>query len=253
MKVVILAGGRGTRLGGDQPKPMVEIGGAPMICHVMSCYRKYGFTDFIVATGYKGEVIDSYFRRNISPNVFCLDTGLDANTGERVAMCADYLKGEPFLLTYGDGLADIDINKLVDFHFNVGTAVTVTAVHPPARFGQLVLSGHDVVAFNEKPVMLQLRIRACHVHGSFRTRANRAPAISRKHVMANPDFDYGRICLPPSTYAQEKHKIEVRWPAAVQFIAEQQLNEFFDAACDEVGILWVALEGATLATVQIGP
>ena len=151
MKVVILAGGRGTRLGGDQPKPMVEIGGAPMICHVMSCYRKYGFTDFIVATGYKGEVIDSYFRRNISPNVFCLDTGLDANTGERVAMCADYLKGEPFLLTYGDGLADIDINKLVDFHFNVGTAVTVTAVHPPARFGQLVLSGHDVVAFNEKP------------------------------------------------------------------------------------------------------
>ena len=149
MKVVILAGGRGTRLGGDQPKPMVEIGGYPMLDHIIKIYCKHGFNEFVIATGYKGEMIrNAYDGIDI---VTCLDTGLDTNTGERVAMCADYLKGEPFLLTYGDGLADINIKKLVDFHFKVGGAVTVTAVHPPARFGQLVLSGHDVVAFNEKP------------------------------------------------------------------------------------------------------
>lgn len=149
MKVVILAGGRGTRLGGDQPKPMVEIGGIPMLSHIIKVFQKHGYNDFVIATGYKGSVISDYYEHDLSFD--CLDTGLDTNTGERVAQCADYLKGEPFLLTYGDGLADININKLVDFHFKVGSAVTVTAVHPPARFGQLVLSGHDVVAFNEKP------------------------------------------------------------------------------------------------------
>jgi indolepyruvate ferredoxin oxidoreductase alpha subunit len=92
---------------------------------------------------------------------------------------------------------------------------------------EAVEQGFELSEASSTPVMLQLRIRACHVHGSFRTKANRAPAISRKHVMANPDFDYGRICLPPATYAQEKHKIEVRWPAAVEFIRNNKLNEVF--------------------------
>ena len=92
---------------------------------------------------------------------------------------------------------------------------------------EAVEQGFELSEASSTPVMLQLRIRACHVHGTFRTKANRAPAISRKHVMADPDFDYGRICLPPATYAQEKHKIDVRWPAAVEFIRKHKLNEVF--------------------------
>ena len=102
---------------------------------------------------------------------------------------------------------------------------------------EAVEQGFELSEASSTPVMLQLRIRACHVHGSFRTKANRAPAISRKHVMANPDFDYGRICLPPATYAQEKHKIEVRWPAAVAFIKKNKLNEVFAGDRADTGIL----------------
>jgi indolepyruvate ferredoxin oxidoreductase alpha subunit len=102
---------------------------------------------------------------------------------------------------------------------------------------EAVEQGFELSEASSTPVMLQLRIRACHVHGTFRTRANRAPAISRKRVMADPDFDYGRICLPPATYAQEKHKIEVRWPAAVEFIRKNKLNEVFAGDMTEVGIL----------------
>jgi len=102
---------------------------------------------------------------------------------------------------------------------------------------EAVEQGFELSEASSTPVMLQLRIRACHVHGSFRTKANRAPAISRRNVMANPDFDYGRICLPPATYAQEKHKIEVRWPAAVTFIKKNKLNEVFAGDRTDTGIL----------------
>ncbi len=102
---------------------------------------------------------------------------------------------------------------------------------------EAVEQGFELSEASSTPVMLQLRIRACHVHGTFRTKANRAPAISRKHVMENPDFDYGRICLPPATYAQEKHKIEVRWPAAVAFIRKHKLNEVFPGTMTDTGIL----------------
>ncbi|MGQ0510491.1 MAG: thiamine pyrophosphate-dependent enzyme, partial [Betaproteobacteria bacterium] len=100
-----------------------------------------------------------------------------------------------------------------------------------------VEKGFELSEASSTPVMLQLRIRACHVTGSFRTKPNRAPAISRRQVMANPDFDYGRICLPPATYAQEKHKIDVRWPAAVRFIREQGLNEVFPGEREDLGII----------------
>jgi len=149
LKVVILAGGRGTRLGHDQPKPMVEIGGIPMLSHIMGIYRKYGHYEFIIATGYKGEVIREHYKDD--SNVTCLDTGLDTGTGTRVRECALRMADDNFLLTYGDGLTDADINKTISAHKN--NFVTVTAVHPPARFGQLVLNGGDkVLQFNEKPV-----------------------------------------------------------------------------------------------------
>ncbi|MGB7540669.1 MAG: indolepyruvate ferredoxin oxidoreductase subunit alpha [Burkholderiales bacterium] len=101
----------------------------------------------------------------------------------------------------------------------------------------MVEKGFELSEASNTPVMLELRIRACHVHGAFEARDNRAPQFSRKHTLENPDFDYGRICLPPSTYAQEKHKIEVRWPAAVQFIRDNRLNEVFEGSIGEIGMV----------------
>lgn len=147
MKVVILAGGRGTRLGADIPKPMVQIGGIPIIDHIMGIYRKYGFDDFIVATGYKGEIIRDYFKGR--DNVTCLDTGLDAGTGERVRECALRIPDGRFLLTYGDGVADIDISNQT--FACIPGHILVTAVHPSPRFGQMILDEESrVVQFNEK-------------------------------------------------------------------------------------------------------
>ena len=102
---------------------------------------------------------------------------------------------------------------------------------------RMVEQAFELSEASATPVMLELRIRACHVHGSFQTRANRAPAVSRRHALEAPAFDFGRIALPPSTYAQERHKIEVRWPAAVRFIAENALNEVFEGSADDVGIV----------------
>src|SRR5581483_7186739 len=102
---------------------------------------------------------------------------------------------------------------------------------------EMVEQGFELSEASSTPVMLELRIRACHVQGSFRTKSNRAPAISRRKMLENPEFDYGRICLPPSTYVQEKHKIDVRWPAAVSFIKERKLNELFEGENRAIGIL----------------
>src|SRR2546421_8099884 len=102
---------------------------------------------------------------------------------------------------------------------------------------EMVEQSFELSEASSTPVLLELRIRACHVQGSFKTKANRAPAFSRKNFLENPAFDNGRICLPPATYAQEKHKVEVRWPAAVRFIKEQQLNEFFGGDMKELGII----------------
>jgi len=148
MRVVILAGGRGTRLGGDQPKPMVQIGNKPMLSHIMGIYKKFGYNDFVIATGYKGEMIREYYEG--FPNVVCWDTGLDTGTGDRVRMCAEVIK-EPFMLTYGDGVADINVRDLIRLHQWMDKLVTVTAVHPIARFGKMTLNGNTVTEFVEKP------------------------------------------------------------------------------------------------------
>ena len=177
MKVIILAGGRGTRLSEEtamRPKPMVEIGGKPMLWHIMSIYANHGFKDFLVACGYKGEVIKEYFhnffirnsdyvidlsdgsRQVVNENridwrIGVIDTGLGTMTGGRILRLRPLLGDETFMVTYGDGVGDVDIRALVAFHKTHGKLATVTAVHPPSRFGALVLDGDHVRDFSEKP------------------------------------------------------------------------------------------------------
>ena len=154
MKVVILAGGFGTRLSeytDSIPKPMVPIGGKPIIEHIMGIYANYGHKDFYIALGYKGEIIKKYFENFKKKwNINLIDTGSDTLTGGRLKRLNRYLKDDDFLLTYGDGISNIDINKLIKFHKDHGKLVTISAVRPPARFGSLSLKGSDVLKFKEK-------------------------------------------------------------------------------------------------------
>tara|TARA_A100001011_G_C14278589_1_gene830487 strand:- start:1097 stop:1795 length:699 start_codon:yes stop_codon:yes gene_type:complete len=154
MKVVILAGGFGTRLSEyteSIPKPMVPIGNKPMIEHIMNIYASYGHKEFYIALGYKGEVIKEYFKKIKNEwKIHLIDTGADTYTGGRLKRLKQYLSNETFLLTYGDGLSSIDINELIKFHQEHKKIITISAVRPPARFGSLSLKGSDVVKFKEK-------------------------------------------------------------------------------------------------------
>ena len=177
MKTVILAGGMGSRLAEEtrlRPKPMVEIGGKPMLWHIMKIYAAHGHSDFVVALGYMGEYIKDYFSRFFALNgnlsvdlgsgevaihdgpkldwkIDLIDTGVQTMTGGRVRRLNEFLGNQSFMLTYGDGLADVDIQKLIAFHKSHGKLVTVTAVRPPARFGSLQFEGDRVTVFAEKP------------------------------------------------------------------------------------------------------
>lgn len=178
MKIVILAGGLGTRLSEEtniRPKPMVEIGGMPILWHIMKIYSHYGYSEFFPALGYKGEVIKEYFinyltrssdttidlksgsvkyKKNMCEDwtLNLYDTGKNTLTGGRLQRLQKYLENdEVFMLTYGDGVADIDIKALVNFHKSHGKIATVTAVRPPARFGALIIEDNKVVDFKEKP------------------------------------------------------------------------------------------------------
>jgi len=177
MKVAILAGGLGSRLAEEtevKPKPMVEIGGRPILWHIMKHYSHYGFNEFFIAVGYKGDVIKRYFLDYNSLNgsmtvnlatgqletdskecedwlVHLVDTGLQTYTGGRIKRLERSLQDDTFMVTYGDGVSDIDLKRLLQFHKAHGKVATVTAVRPPARFGGLIFDGDLVADFTEKP------------------------------------------------------------------------------------------------------
>ena len=154
MKVILLAGGFGTRLSeytDTIPKPMVEIGGKPILWHIMNFYAQYNYKNFIIALGYKGEVIKKYFSRKFDDwKIDFVDTGEKTMTGGRVKRLQKIIGNETCMLTYGDGLSNINLDLLMSFHRSHGKLVTVSAVHPPARFGAIKLEGDKVVAFKEK-------------------------------------------------------------------------------------------------------
>ena len=154
MKVVILAGGLGTRISEytrNIPKPMIKIKGQPILLRIMKHYYKFGFNDFYIASGYKGKIIKNYFKnKKFNFKVNIIDTGLNTMTGGRVLRLKKILKSETFLLTYGDGLSDINIKNLIHFHKKSKNYVTLTAVRPPARFGAIKLHGNRVKVFKEK-------------------------------------------------------------------------------------------------------
>jgi len=177
MKAVILAGGLGTRISEEthlRPKPMIEIGGKPMLWHVMKIYSAYGIHDFIICLGYKGYMIKEYFanyflhtsdvtfdiannemsvhQRHAEPwRVTLVDTGENTMTGGRLKRIQPYLDGEDFCFTYGDGVSNVDIGKLIEFHKREGTLATLTATYPPGRFGALNLERNRITNFKEKP------------------------------------------------------------------------------------------------------
>ncbi len=154
MKVVILAGGLGTRLSEYTktiPKPMIKVKGKPLIYHIMKTYAKYGFKDFYIALGYKGHVIKNFFKKNsFNWNINLIDTGRKTMTGGRLKRLTKHLKNETFMMTYGDGLSNVNIKKLINFHKKNKKMVTLTAVRPPARFGALKLKGNSITYFKEK-------------------------------------------------------------------------------------------------------
>lgn len=177
MKVIILAGGFGSRLSEYThaiPKPMVPVGGKPILWHIMSRYAKFGFKDFGIALGYKAEVVKSYFANykivnsdftidlssgkieslnnsDVDWRITLVETGLNTKTGGRIKHMKNFINAETFMMTYGDGIADIDIGKLLEFHRSHGKLVTMTAVRPSARFGELQLQGDSITKFEEKP------------------------------------------------------------------------------------------------------
>jgi len=154
MKAIILAGGLGTRISeetSDKPKPMVEIAGKPMLWHIMSIFAQQGITEFVVAAGYKAEVIRSWVETVKEPwKIKALDTGLDTQTGGRILECMKTLPKERVIATYGDGLGNVNLSNLLDFHDHQGKLATVTAVRPPARFGVLESQNGLVTRFGEK-------------------------------------------------------------------------------------------------------
>ena len=213
-EVVILCGGKGSRLSEEtalRPKPMVEIGGRPILWHIMKIYSHYGYNRFILALGYQGEYIKKYFydyrvmasdftltmdlhkspeihdvHEHIDWEITFVDTGLDTFKGGRIKRLEKYIKSDNFHLTYGDGVANIDIDRLYDFHLSHNSIGTVTAVRPPSRFGELIISGDKVVKFEEKP-----QLGAGIINGGF--------FVFKKKFMdyltpdVNCDFEFGAL------------------------------------------------------------
>lgn len=153
MKVVLLCGGMGTRLREQtefMPKPLVEIGGMPILQHIMKIYSHYGHNEFVLCLGYKGDMIKEYFK-NSDWNITFADTGLETNTGGRIKKIEKYVDGDTFMCTYGDGVSNIDLNKLLEQHEKMAKIATLTAIHPMSRFGIIETEDGLVKSFKEKP------------------------------------------------------------------------------------------------------
>lgn len=181
MQTIILSGGTGTRMKEEtefRPKPMVSVGGVPLLWHIMQIYMHYGHNDFVLALGYKGEMIKEFFhnykallhnfsldtksgkieilgKNNLHFKVTLVDTGVNTLTGGRILRCQPYIKGEEFMVTYGDGVSDVDINKIIDFHHKHGKLGTLTGVHPRSRFGLVDMDPktNQIIRFRQKPVL----------------------------------------------------------------------------------------------------
>jgi glucose-1-phosphate cytidylyltransferase len=222
--VVILCGGKGTRIrdvADDIPKPMIPIGDRPILWHIMKGFAQHGFKRFILCLGYKSWIIKQYFLNYLlagadvtvrlsAPDSLALrvatapedwqitlaETGLESMTGHRVKRIADYLEAPHFLLTYGDGVADVDVSDLVRYHLEHGRIGTVTAVHPPSRFGEMQLQGSRVVAFHEKP-----RVTHTRINGGF--------FVFQRRFLERLDDDPGLV-LEQEPLARLAHDDELR-------------------------------------------
>lgn len=182
MKIVILAGGKGTRISEytkSIPKPMVQIGSKPILQHIINYYMRFGFKDFLIASGYKHSIIKSYFeKKKISANIKVINTGVETLTGTRLKKLSNELK-ETFMLTYGDGLSNVNLKSLLKFHKTNKKKITVTAVHPPARFGELSINKNLVSEFEEKPQLQKGWING----GFFVVEPGFLELIGKKNVM----------------------------------------------------------------------
>ncbi len=181
MKVVILAGGKGTRLSEYTkkiPKPMVKIGGKPILSHIIDYYSLFGVDEFIIASGYKHSVIKNYYKNK--KRIKVINTGVNSLTGKRIKLLEKFFKkNEIFFLTYGDGLSNINLNKLLNFHIKNKKIFTLTAVHPPARFGELTIKNKNILKFQEKPQLVQGWING----GFFVVNSSIFKILSKKNVM----------------------------------------------------------------------
>lgn len=166
MKIVILCGGLGSRLGAETqllPKPMVKIDKDPILIHILKIYKKFGFKDFILAIGYKGNVIKNYFKKDKRFKVKVVDTGQNTLTGGRLSKLKKYLKDEKnFMLTYGDGLSNQNLNNLLTFHLKHKKIATMTVVRPPVRFGEVIMKKNRITHFEEKP-----QVKHSWINGGF--------------------------------------------------------------------------------------
>ena len=153
-KVVILCGGLGTRIGHEtkyKPKPMIKIDDKPILWHIMKIFKNYGYNDFLLSAGYKYKLIQNYFKNTKEFNVKVINTGLKTETGGRILSLKKYIKDDYFFMTYGDGISDVNLDKLLKFHLKNKGVATLTAVHPPVRFGELKFENRIIKSFIEKP------------------------------------------------------------------------------------------------------
>ena len=153
-KVVILCGGKGTRIGHEtryKPKPMIKIDNKPIIWHVMKIFKHYGYNDFILSAGYKNKMIKNFFKNSKEFNVKIVNTGINTETGGRILLLKKYIKDKHFFMTYGDGISDVNIRKLFNYHLENKGIATLTAVRPPVRFGEIKFLNNKIKSFIEKP------------------------------------------------------------------------------------------------------